>query len=345
MDAFYASIEQRDNPKYRNRPLIVGGKSKRGVVSAASYEARRFGIHSAMPVSIALRKCPQVINVPPRIDYYRLISQQIQEVFYEYTDLVEPLSFDEAFLDVGLNKKNIGSAIQVAHEIRRNIFDRTQLTASAGISYNKFLAKIASDYNKPDGQFAILPGKAEEVLDTLPIDKFFGIGKVTALRMRELGIEDGVSLKSKDLFFLVNHFGKMGAYYYNIARGEDDRPVEPSRERKSIGAERTFYEDVIDKKRLEKALLAIAEIAFDRLSRRNRRARTVCLKIKFEDFVQITRSKTLTCEIDRLDQVTQLALDLFRNEVIEKKIRLIGISFSGLNDEQMPTQLKLPFAD
>jgi len=345
MDAFYASVEQRDNPNYKNLPLIVGGRSNRGVVSAASYEARKFGIHSAMPVSVAMRKCPGLINLPPRIDYYREVSEQIHEVFYEFTDWVEPLSLDEAFLDVSIDKKQVKSAIRIAQEIRRLIFERTKLTASAGISYNKFLAKIASDYNKPNGQFAILPGNAAEVLETLPVEKFFGIGKVTAEKMRKMGILSGKELKEKELHFLVNHFGKSGAYYYEIVRGIDERPVEPFRERKSIGAERTFIEDVLDKNRLERALLAITEIAFDRLQRKKRRAKTVCLKIKFEDFVQITRSKTLTQEIGDIESVKRIAVDLFRNEIIEKKVRLMGLSFSNLNDDSLPHQLKLPFVD
>ena len=243
MDAFYASIEQRDNPEYRGKPLAVGYGEKRGVVAAASYEARKYGVYSAMPS--ALRKCPNIIFAPPRFDVYRNVSNQIMQIFHEYTSLVEPLSLDEAFLDVSVNNKGTRSATLIAKEIKQKIYNRTHLTSSAGVSYNKFLAKIASDYRKPDGLFVIEPDKAEAFVEKLPIDKFFGVGKVTAKRMFELGIRTGYDLKQWSEIDLVREFGKAGISYWHFARGIDDREVESERVRKSLGAEVTFMDDLI----------------------------------------------------------------------------------------------------
>lgn len=345
MDAFYASVEQRDNPSYRGKPLIVGGRSQRGVVSAASYEARAYGIHSAMPVSTALRKCPSLINVPPRIDYYQTISSQIHAVFLEYTDKIEPLSLDEAFLDVTENFKSHPSATMIAQDIRNRIFQETQLAASAGISYNKFLAKVASDINKPNGQFVITPEDAIGFIKTLPIERFFGIGKATAKRMHSLDIKTGGDLQNKDMLYLTKRFGKSGTFYYYISRGIDNRPVNSYRERKSIGAERTFKEDIDDIVILEKALTKICEITYERVAKKKRTGKTVCLKIKFEDFTQITRSKTVSYDIASLDHIHQCAFELFSKEKIDKKIRLLGVSLSNLNDKNTPIQLKLPFKE
>ncbi|MCK5700612.1 MAG: DNA polymerase IV, partial [Cyclobacteriaceae bacterium] len=246
MDAFFASIEQRDNPDLLGKPVAVGGAGKRGVVAAASYEARKFGVFSAMPASIALRKCPELIFTKPRFDVYKEVSNQIRQIFLEYTDLVEPLSLDEAYLDVTENKKGLGSATIIAREIKSKINSTTHLIASAGVSINKFLAKVASDQDKPDGLYVIKPNQAESFVDGLAIEKFFGIGKVTAKKMHELGINTGADLKQISIEELVRRFGKVGRYYFDIARAIDKRLVNPNRIRKSLGAERTFEDDLIE---------------------------------------------------------------------------------------------------
>ena len=293
MDAFYASVEQRDNPELRNKPVAVGGSSDRGVVAAASYEARTFGVQSAMPSVIAFRRCPDIIFVRPRFDVYAQVSRQIRAIFYEYTDLVEPLSLDEAYLDVTSNKKGMPSATLIAREIKKRIKDETGLTASAGISINKFLAKVASDQDKPDGLYLIQPESAQAFVDNLAINKFHGIGKVTAKKMHDLGIERGKDLKKWELSRLVQVFGKAGKNYYNICRGNDQREVEPNRPRKSVGAEDTFETDLTSLEEMKSELERIGEIVFNRVKKAEAFGRTLTLKLKYSDFKQITRSKNI----------------------------------------------------
>lgn len=333
MDAFYASVEQRDNPELRGKPLAVGGSKERGVVAAASYEARKYGVKSAMPSSIAYRKCPQLIFVKPRFDAYKEASKQIREVFEEYTDLVEPLSLDEAYLDVTENKFDMEFAMDIATEIKQKIKDKTGLTASAGISYNKFLAKIASDYNKPDGFYVITPSMSEKFIEKLPIEKFFGVGKVTAKKMHLKGIFTGTNLKRKSEQQLTQWFGKAGKYYYNIARGIDNRVVNPNRIRKSLGAERTYEHDITTKEEMIENINLITEILVKRISSSGGAGKSLTLKVKYGDFKQITRSKTLT-ELLSNQQIKSVALHLL--EVIpniEKGIRLIGLQTSNFEQE------------
>ena len=293
MDAFYASVEQRDNPDLKGKPVAVGGTRKRGVVAAASYEARQYGVRSAMSSIVAKRKCPGIIFVRPRMEVYQAVSSQIQDIFHEYTDLVEPLSLDEAFLDVTENKVAIEVATDIAIEIKQKIFESTGLTASAGVSFNKFLAKTASDVNKPNGLFIIKPIQAEPYIESLPVRKFFGVGAVTAEKMNRLGVVTGADLKTWSLQALVRNFGKSGKYFYDIVRGIDQRPVNPSRIRKSIGAERTFDTDLRSKQEIYKSLEQIETELISRLNRKQRKGRTLTLKVKFDDFEQITRSKSV----------------------------------------------------
>ncbi len=349
MDAFYASIEQRDNPEYRGKPLAVGYSGDRGVVAAASYEARKFGIHSAMPSKTALKKCPHLIFAPARFDVYKSVSQQIMSIFFEYTPLVEPLSLDEAFLDVTENLKNMPSATLIAREIKQRIKAETGLTASAGVSVNKFLAKIASDYRKPDGLFVITPDMVEKFVEGLPIEKFFGIGKVTAEKMHALGISSGIDLKQQSEEMLVYHFGKVGRYYYGCARGIDERVVNPDRIRKSMGAENTFLSDLGSVDELSNELHSIAEEVWQRISSRNFYGRTVTLKVKYADFEQITRSKTQLHQIKNFDEFWSVAHDLLEQvDLSRKKVRLIGLTQSNAEDSleqplQQAVQLKLNF--
>lgn len=324
MDAFFASIEQRDNPQYKGKPLAVGFAGVRGVVAAASYEAREYGVRSAMPSTIALRKCPHLIFVPSRFEAYRAVSQQIMSIFHEYTDLIEPLSLDEAFLDVTVNHKNIHSATLIATEIRKKIFEVTSLTASAGVSYNKFLAKIASDYNKPDGMFLIKPKDGEAFVEQLPIERFFGIGRVTAEKMHLMSIRTGGDLKNKTEQELTAIFGKAGSIYYQNARGIDLRPVESNRTRKSIGAETTFPGDVSSLSELRKTLLELSEEVIERMNRRLFQGYTVILKVKYADFRNITRSKSVQHPIVDADTLFQIGSSLL-NLVELLPIRLIGI--------------------
>ncbi|MBL4667973.1 MAG: DNA polymerase IV [Flavobacteriales bacterium] len=333
MDAFYASVEQRDNPELRGKPLAVGGSKERGVVAAASYEARKYGVKSAMPSSIAYRKCPQLIFVKPRFDAYKEASKQIREVFEEYTDLVEPLSLDEAYLDVTENKFDMEFAMDIATEIKQKIKDKTGLTASAGISYNKFLAKIASDYNKPDGFYVITPSMSEKFIEKLPIEKFFGVGKVTAKKMHLKGIFTGTNLKRKSEQQLTQWFGKAGKYYYNIARGIDNRVVNPNRIRKSLGAERTYEHDITTKEEMIENINLITEILVKRISNSGGAGKSLTLKVKYGDFKQITRSKTLT-ELLSNQQIKSIALHLLEAiPNIEKGIRLIGLQTSNFEQE------------
>jgi DNA polymerase IV len=334
MDAFYCSVEVRDNPGLRGKPVVVGGSRERGVVAAASYEARAFGIHSAMPSVTARKRCPDLIFVPPRFDAYRAVSQQIRGIFHEYTDLVEPLSLDEAYLDVTHNKKGMPVATEIAEEIRASILSETQLTASAGVSYQKFLAKMASDQNKPDGLFVIRPSQASEFMETLPIKKFHGVGPATTEKMKRLGIETGGQLKTKTLDFLTREFGKSGAYFYGLVRGVDDRPVNPSRIRKSLGKEDTFPRDMAEFEDLREATRALANEVWCLVEKRELRGRTVTLKLKFADFEQITRSKSVPIPIRTEDQFVDTAVDLLRSAFpLRKAIRLVGVTMSSFEND------------
>ena len=348
MDAFYASIEQRDNPDLKGKPLAVGYGEKRGVVAAASYEARKYGVYSAMPSVVAIRKCPHLIFVSPHFDVYRSVSEQIREIFFEYTDLVEPLSLDEAFLDVTTNKKNMRSATHIAKEIKQRIFDETQLTASAGVSYNKFLAKIASDYNKPNGLFVIPPQKGPTFIEQLSINKFFGVGRVTGAKMNELGIYNGADLKKWSEIDLAHHFGKAGLAYFQYARGLDNREVESERIRKSLGAEETFLEDLSNLKEIEKELDVISQEVAKRAKRREFKAKTLTLKVKYADFTIVTRSVTLSYFIESASEMLAIAMDLLsRVEDIElKKVRLLGLTLKNPDEVELhgiPIQLEIDF--
>ncbi len=352
MDAFYASIEQRDNPEYREKPVAVGYGGKRGVVAAASYEARRYGVRSAMASVTALRKCPHLIFVMPRFDVYKAVSAQIMQIFREYTDKVEPLSLDEAFLDVTENKKEIEIATQIAKEIKQKIHHQTRLTASAGVSYNKFLAKIASDYNKPNGLYVITPEKAEKFLEKLAIEKFFGVGKVTAQRMHELGIQNGFDLKQHTEMELIHHFGKAGAMYYHFVRGIDEREVESEYVRKSLGAEETFAEDLYEMVDLLRALDEIAREVHRRADKRGFLAKTLTLKIKYADFTIITRSKTVEYYLRTYDQLFELGKELLLqvDDIEDRKIRLMGLTLKNAEAESamlsnLPLQLSFEFKE
>lgn len=329
MDAFFASVEQRDNAELKGKPVAVGGSRERGVVAAASYEARKFGVRSAMPSVTAIRKCPELIFVPHRFDVYKEVSSQIRDIFKEYTDLMEPLSLDEAYLDVTENKFGMPYAMDIAEEIRKKILERTQLTASAGISYNKFLAKIASDQNKPNGSFVVTPKMSEKFIEQLPIEKFFGVGKVTAKKMHEKGIFTGLELKQHTRRTLVDWFGKAGRYYYNIARGTDEREVNPNRIRKSLGAETTFSEDLTTRDEIIENIEYVAEIVIKRLATANAAGKTLTLKMKYCDFQQVTRSKTLAEEYttEQIYVEGVKLLELVPN--IERGIRLIGLTVSN----------------
>ena len=352
MDAFYASIEQRDNPEYRGKPIAVGYGEKRGVVAAASYEARKYGVYSAMPSVIALRKCPHLIFAPPRFDVYRSVSNQIMQIFQEYTSMVEPLSLDEAFLDVTINNKGSRSATLIAKEIKQKIYNRTHLTASAGVSYNKFLAKIASDYQKPNGIFVIEPSKAESFVEKLHVNKFFGVGKVTARRMDELGIKTGYDLKQWSEIDLAREFGKAGISYYNFARGIDNREVESERVRKSLGAEVTFLDDLDEIVDILGALDQIAHEVKRRAEKRKIMAKSVTLKIKYADFTVITRSKTVQNFVNSYERLFEIGKELLFlvDDIDEKKIRLIGLTLKKSESDislshSEAIQLKLDFED
>ena len=330
MDAFYASVEQRDNPSLKGRPVAVGHAAKRGVVAAASYEARKFGIRSAMPSTMAARKCDDLVFVPPRFDVYRAVSQQIRAIFADYTPLIEPLSLDEAYLDVTENIKGLPSATATAAEIRARILEDTGLTASAGISYNKFLAKLGSDQRKPNGQFLIPPGKGEAFVETLAVSKFHGVGPVTADKMRRLGIHTGADLRKQSMNFLVQHFGKSGSWYYAIARGDDDRPVRPDRERKSSGSETTFQDDLIDIAAIEAGLLAQADEVWEWCKKANAYGRTVTVKIKYADFQIMTRSRSISSVVASRAEMHLLSLELVRSVYpLRKGVRLVGVSVSN----------------
>ncbi|MDC6404354.1 MULTISPECIES: DNA polymerase IV [Maribacter] len=334
MDAFYASVEQLDNPDLRQKPVAVGGNELRGVVSAASYEARRFGVRSAMSGILAKKKCPDLIFVKPRFDRYKEISKQIRSIFYDYTDLVEPLSLDEAYLDVTVNKKGNPSATLIAKEIRDRILKETGLNASAGISINKFIAKVASDVNKPNGQKTVNPEEVQRFLEELEIRKFYGVGKVTADKMYGLGIFTGKDLKGKSLAFLEEHFGKSGSYYFQVVRGIHNSPVKPHRIPKSVGAERTFNENLSSEIFMLERLEHIASELEKRLQKSKIAGKTVTLKIKYSDFTLNSRSKTLPYFISDKKLILETAKELLYQERLQNSVRLLGISLSNLNTEK-----------
>ena len=338
MDAFYASVEQKDDPSLKGRPVAVGGGSKRGVVAAASYEARKFGVRSAMSGQLARQKCPELIFVKPRFERYREISLQIRKIFLGYTDLVEPLSLDEAYLDVTENKLGLPSATLIAREIREQIFEKTGLTASAGISINKFIAKIASDLNKPNGQKTIPPEDVEAFLMSLEIRKFHGVGRVTAEKMHNLGIFTGADLRARSAEFLTNHFGKSGMHYYEVVRGVHRSPVQPSRIPKSVGAERTFSENLSSEVFMLERLQQIAGELQDRLKPKKRAGKTVTLKIKYSDFRLQTRSRTLPYFISDASMILEVSRELLFQEPLENSVRLLGISLSNLNTDTTSNQ-------
>ena len=350
MDAFYASVEQRDNPELRGKPIAVGHAEERGVVAAASYEARRFGVRSAISSQKAKRLCPQLIFIPGRMGVYKEVSRQIHEIFHEYTDLVEPISLDEAFLDVTQNKPGIVLAVDIAKEIKQKIRQRLHLVASAGVSYNKFLAKIASDYRKPDGLCTIHPDQALDFIARLPVESFWGVGPVTAKRMHALGIHNGLQLRNCSLDRLTREFGKVGAIYYDFARGIDTRPVEAVRVRKSIGCERTLEKDISRRSSVIIELYHVAVELVHRLENKGFRGNTLTLKIKFHDFKQITRSLTQDKELTTLDAILPLAKQLLKEvDYARHPIRLIGLSVSNPHEAESPRgvweQLRLEFAD
>ena len=348
MDAFYASVEQLDNPELRDKPIAVGGSEERGVVAAASYEARKFGVRSAMSSIIAKRNCPDLIFVKPRFERYKEISNQIRAIFLEYTDLVEPLSLDEAYLDVTENKKGNPSATLIAREIREKIKIKTGLDASAGISINKFVAKIASDVNKPNGQKTVNPEEVEEFLEKLQIGKFHGVGKVTAEKMYRLGIFKGFDLKQKSEEFLTEHFGKSGSFYFKVVRGIHLSEVKPDRIRKSLGAERTFDENISSEIFMLERLENIAEEIERRLNKSKVAGKTVTLKIKYSDFTQHTRSKTIPYFISSKELILDISKVLLYQEKMKESVRLLGITLSNLNTErkekkEIVVQLKFDF--
>ena len=346
MDAFFAAVEQRDFPEYQNYPIVVGGSPQsRGVVATCSYEARKFGIHSAMPCSHAYRLCPKAIFVKPRFDAYKEASQIIRKIFHEYSDKVEPLSIDEAYLEVTDSELHQGSATLIAQEIRQKIYQETQLTASAGISYNKFLAKIASDINKPNGQFVITPKNGERFIAQLPIGKFYGIGKVTEKKMTSLGIHNGADLRNWHKEQLESYFGKAGSYYYSIARGVDNRKVGEPTQQKSIGTETTFAYDLSDYEEMEQVIHKLCIKVAKQLKATNTKALTITIKVKFSDFKQVTRSFTNHSLLDQPRNIFQIAQVLLkRAEINNKKVRLLGVTASQIhhaNQAARPIQLSL----
>ncbi len=335
MDAFFAAVEQRDNPEYRNKPIIVGGKpDSRGVVATCSYEARKFGIHSAMSSSQAYRLCPQAIFVKPRFEAYKQASILIRQIFAKYTELYEPLSLDEAYLDVSQNSSHHGSATLIAKDIKKSILSKTGLVASAGVSYNKFLAKIASDMDKPDGLYLITPKQGEQFVETLNVGKFHGIGKATEKKMHDLAIKTGWDLKQQSLHFLTQHFGKSGQHYYNISRAIDLRAINNHRESKSVGVETTFQIDIKDRAEVLNHLQQLLKKALKKLNEKELKAQTITIKIKYHDFVQITRSKTLTSIVSNsIDCMAVFESLLTNTEIGRRKVRLLGVSLSSFNNQ------------
>ena len=346
MDAFYASVEQMDNPSLKGKPIAVGGNENRGVVSAASYEARKFGVRSALSGVLAKKYCPDLIFVRPRFDRYKEISKQIQSIFHEYTDLVEPLSLDEAYLDVTHNKKGNPSATLLANEIRARILSEVGLTASAGISVNKFIAKVASDYNKPNGQKTVSGDEIVPFLENLPIQKFYGVGKVTTEKMFQLGIFTGLDLKNKTLEFLEQHFGKSGSYYYQVVRGIHNSPVQAKRTTKSVAAEHTFDVNLSSEIFMLEQLESISRQIEKRLQKHSISGKTITLKIKYSDFSLQTRSKTMPYYISDKNLIFEIVKELLYQERLKDSVRLLGIALSNLNTEQKKTvviQLQFDF--
>lgn len=346
MDAFYASVEQMDNPLLKGKPIAVGGNENRGVVSAASYEARKFGVRSALSGVLAKKYCPDLIFVRPRFDRYKEISKQIQSIFHEYTDLVEPLSLDEAYLDVTHNKKGNPSATLLANEIRARILSEVGLTASAGISVNKFIAKVASDYNKPNGQKTVSGDEIVPFLENLPIQKFYGVGKVTTEKMFQLGIFTGLDLKNKTLEFLEQHFGKSGSYYYQVVRGIHNSPVQAKRTTKSVAAEHTFDVNLSSEIFMLEQLESISRQIEKRLQKHSISGKTITLKIKYSDFSKQTRSKTMPYYISDKNLIFEIVKELLYQERLKDSVRLLGIALSNLNTEQKKTvviQLQFDF--
>ncbi len=350
MDAFFAAVEQRDNPSLRGLPVIVGGPpDSRGVVATCSYEARKYGVRSAMPCAQAYRLCPSGIFVPPRFEAYKEVAYQIRDIFYEVTDLVEPLSLDEAYLDVTQNKLGEPIATEIAKWIKRRITEKTALTASAGVASGKFLAKIASDIKKPDGLFVIRPEKAQLFIDRLPIGKFHGIGRVTEQKMMGIGIKTGFELRNTPIETVVQHFGKSGLFYYDIANGKDERPVQSDHVRKSVGAENTFEEDMSLISEMEAELQRIANTVSDRMRRIETKGRTITLKVRYHDFERCTRSYSLSHFVDEPEVLYQVARDLLpATDAPHRSVRLLGISVSNLDLEETlmsGRQLELEFLD
>lgn len=347
MDAFYASVEQMDHHELRGKPVAVGGNRERGVVAAASYEARKYGVKSAMSSVLAARKCPDLIFVRPRFERYQEISKQIRDIFYDYTDLVEPLSLDEAFLDVTENKLNFPSATILAQEIRRRIKEEVGLNASAGISINKFTAKIASDVNKPNGQLTIPPNEVEAFLEKLPIERFFGVGKVTAEKMKSQGVFIGADLKKKSLTYLTQNYGKQGQHFFDIVRGIQHSQVIPDRVRKSIAAERTFQTDLVSERLMLEHLERIADELERRMQKSKTKGKTISIKLKYSDFTQQTRSKTMPDFVCLKRDFFPVVEELLQQEEVVKAVRLLGISFSKLDNEvdtkTISIQLKMAF--
>ena len=343
MDAFYASVEQRDAPELRGRPVAVGGSRARGVVAAASYEARAFGVRSAMPSVTAARRCPDLVFVSPRFEVYRAVSRQIHAIFADYTDAIEPLSLDEAYLDVTHDRRGLGSAKAIAQDIRARIEAETQLTASAGVSYNKFIAKLASDQNKPDGLCVIPPGKGAAFVAMLPVKRFHGVGPVTAAKMARLGIETGADLRDRPIDFLRAHFGSYADYLHRAARGIDDRPVRADRASKSVGAERTFDTNLTDPAAIDAGLARVAEAAWVRIDRHATRGRTVTLKLRRADFQTITRARSLAAPVVDQAQFLDIGRALLAPLLpVMGGIRLLGLTLSGIVADGEEVQPTLP---
>ena len=343
MDAFYASVEQRDNPDFRGKPVAVGGSRERGVVAAASYEARKFGVRSAMPSVTAKRQCPDLIFVEPRFEVYRAVSQQIREIFAEYTPIIEPLSLDEAYLDVTENLQAIPLARDVALAIRTKIKQQTGLNASAGISYNKFLAKLASDHRKPNGQYVITPGMGPAFVEVLPVGKFHGIGPATSARMQGLGLFTGLDLRNQSVEFLQANFGKAGAYYYWISRGVDNREVRADRIRKSVGAENTFFNDLTEFEAMRSELQPLIDKVWRHCEDKSMRGCTITLKVKFADFELISRSRTLAGAVSSRSELENISAELLKAIFpTEKAVRLLGVSISGFAHTQIDTPSQCP---
>jgi len=333
MDAFYASVEQRDDPALKGRPVAVGGTRERGVVAAASYEARRYGVRSAMASALARRMCPELVFVRPRFEVYREVSCQIHSIFAEFTDLIEPLSLDEAYLDVTDNHQGIATATEVARRIRARIREETGLTASAGVSYNKFIAKLASDHNKPDGLCVVRPERGLDFIAKLAVGRFHGVGPVTATRMEKLGIHTGADLRRCSREFLAQQFGKSGDYFYLAARAIDHRPVRPDRVRKSIGSENTFFQDLFSHDDLAAALLESSETVARHAARTAKAGRTIAIKLRYSDFRTLTRARTLPAPVSDVDTIQQVALALLAPlEPVEQGVRLLGVTLSNLGE-------------